>query len=335
MNYRTQTNMTENSKFKKTFVEDELPDQTAVSTAGIDLPLAEARLVLMLASRVISHGQSQDRGAIYVAARFIYLIVSARVRRPAGESLAPLITDGAPPRIWDDKTALRRLGLESSDISALWDESSTFPTSCLPLQCVLGFLPAEVWPVVAAFIGCSADELSPRIDEALRRHGQQAGPAPLRNDLTRLSLVMRTLVTLRRELRAGNESRSKRERPLLELPAALDAWTALPAMPTGRDLDAKSKGGRGRRDVSAVPPELIHGRSPAACERSAGGSGGRSTGRPAAIGERSRNSPCSACWSQPGRASATSACSMLTTSTPPTSSRMAPAGLDCDAAVAR
>src|SRR6266496_6749415 len=60
------------------------------------------------------------------------------------------------------------------------------PTSCLPLRCVLAFLPAEAWPAVAAFISCGADELAPRIDEALRRHGRQAGPAPLRNDLTRL-----------------------------------------------------------------------------------------------------------------------------------------------------
>src|SRR5215475_270596 len=210
--------MKENSEFKKSFVEDELPDQAAVEAAGVELPLAEARLVLMLASRVMCHGRSKDRGALYVAGRFIYLIVSARVVQPAGESLEPLIGDAEPPRIPDGRTALRRLGLDSADISALWDESATFPTSCLPLACVLAFLPAEAWSAVAAFVDCSADELTPRIDEGLRRHGQQAGPAPLRNAVTRLSLVMRTLVGLRRELRAENESRAKRNRPLLDLP---------------------------------------------------------------------------------------------------------------------
>src|SRR5262249_19717155 len=143
-------------------------------------------------------------------------------------------SDGGAPRVPDGRTALKRLGLESADISELWEESSTFTTSCLPLRCVLAFLPAEAWPAVAAFISCGADELAPRIDEALRQHGRQAGPAPLRNDVPRLSLVMRTLIRLRRELQAENARRSRREQPLLELPAALDDWTALPAMPTGR-----------------------------------------------------------------------------------------------------
>ena len=70
--------MTENSEYKKTFVEDALPDEAALQATGIALPLPDARLVLMLSSRVISHGQSKDRGAIYVAARFISLVVTAR-----------------------------------------------------------------------------------------------------------------------------------------------------------------------------------------------------------------------------------------------------------------
>jgi hypothetical protein len=77
--------MSENSKYKKAFIEDELPDLAAVQAAGIELPLADAQLVLMVASRMISHGHSNARSGLYVAARFVNLIVASRVPRPAGD----------------------------------------------------------------------------------------------------------------------------------------------------------------------------------------------------------------------------------------------------------
>ena len=220
---RTTTNILVNSHHNKSFAEDELPDLAALDAAGIELPLTEARLVLMLASRVIGHGHGKARSSLYVATSFIEMIVASRVPRPGGDSLEPLLDAPSATSIPDGKTALKRLGLDSSDISAAWAASSTFATSCLPLECVLAFLPAAAWPTVAAFVGCSADELSPRIDEALRRHGAVAGPARLRGDLTALRLLMRALADLRRELRAETESRSKRGAAVIDLPEGLES----------------------------------------------------------------------------------------------------------------
>src|SRR5437868_3846625 len=112
---RTPTNVIEDNRYRKTFVEDELPDLAGVQSASIDLPLEDARVVLVLWSRVISHGQGRARSLPYVAARFINLIVAARVPRPAGDSLPPLITSTEALSIPDGKTALKRLRIESSD----------------------------------------------------------------------------------------------------------------------------------------------------------------------------------------------------------------------------
>ncbi len=240
-------------EYTKSFVEHELPDPAAVRAAGIDLRLEDARAVLMLWSRLIAHGQDRARSLPYVTARFITLVVAAHVPVGAGEALVPLITPESTPKIPDGNTVLKRLQLESYAIPALWDESPTFATSCLPLDLVLEFLPAGSWPVVAAFIDCKQDELSPRIHEALRQHGRYAGPEPLRMDLTCLWRMMRILVALNRELHSENEARARKGTSPLELPAGLKAWTALPERPTSRELASKGKGGRGRRSTSAVP----------------------------------------------------------------------------------
>jgi hypothetical protein len=249
--------MIEHNKYGKTFVENELPDLAAVRAVGIDLPLEEARLVLMLWSRVVAHGQDKSRHLPYVAARCITLIVVAQVPVAAGRSLMPLFVPSESVRIPDGKTVLRRLELESREISALWDGSGTFATSCLPLDLVLEFLPAVAWPVVAAFIDCRQDELSPRIDEALRQHGKRTGPAPLRMDVTCLWRVMHILIALSRELRDENGARAGRGGSPLGLPAGLEAWTALPERPNSREFASKGKGGRGRRSISAVPAGQI------------------------------------------------------------------------------
>jgi len=247
-----------NNSVRKTVVEQELPDLAAVRAAGIELSLEHARAVLMLWSRVIAHGQGKARNTPYIAARVIRLAVSAQVPLPDGGVLEPLLLGGETVGVPDGKTALRRLGLDSSEITAVWHESAPFATSCLPLEWVLAFLPAGAWPLVAALIDCSPGELSPRIDEALRQHGRTTGPAPLRNDVTCLWQVMKILVALNRELQAENASRARGGRPLLELPESLAGWTALPERPSSARLAAIARGGR-RRDVSAVPVDRIHG----------------------------------------------------------------------------
>jgi hypothetical protein len=254
---RTRTNASQPSVYTKKFVEDELSDITATRAAGIDLSLEDARAVLMLWSRVIAHGQGKSRDLPYVAARFITLIVAAHVPVSAGEVLVPLIRRELSPKIPCGKTVLKRLQLESREISSLWDQTPTFPTSCLPLDLVLEFLPAGAWPAVATFIGCRQHELSPRIHEALRQRGKQAGAAPLRMDLTCLWLVMRTLITLNRELHGENEARAGRAASTLALPSGLHAWRVLPERPSSRELASKAKGGRGRLSTSAVPTGQI------------------------------------------------------------------------------
>jgi hypothetical protein len=199
--------------YNKSFVEQELPDLAAVRAAGIELSLEDARVVLMVWSRLIAHGQCKSRQLPYVSARFVRGIVSAHVPVGPGEELAPLVVVESIPRIPDGKTVLKRLQLESNEISALWDASPTFATSCLPLELVLEFLPAGVWLEVAAFIACPQEELSPRIHEALRQHGRSAGPAPLRMDLTCLWRVMRILIALNRSCRLRTRAGRRRTDP--------------------------------------------------------------------------------------------------------------------------
>jgi hypothetical protein len=241
----------------KRFVEKELPDLAAVRDAGIDLDLEQACLVHMLLSRTIVHGESKARQVPAGAMRMIVAVVTARVRVGAGELLPSLVTDAGTLRFPAGNTALKRLGIESRDISLLWDESPTFATSCLPLGWVLEFAPPPLWPYVAALVNCDPSEFLPRVHEALKQLGTHRGPGSLVLDVNDLWVVVQLLVSLRSEVRTENVSRESKGLMLLAVPHALDSWTALPPRPKPREIESKSTGGRGRQEVSAVPLEAV------------------------------------------------------------------------------
>ncbi|MGD0713029.1 MAG: hypothetical protein ABSB24_02440 [Gaiellaceae bacterium] len=234
-----------------------LPDLSALRAAGIELELGEARLVHMLWSRVIADGDGKRRHRPYTAAHAIHFLVTAEVEGAPGECLAPLLADSSDFSYPEGLTAMRYLGLGSADITALWNESATFPTSCLPLRWVLAFLPAPSWPLIAAFISCDSDrELVPRLHEALKRRGNSVSARTLSGDIDAIWLVIRHLVDLRRELAAENLNRAEKALPCLGFPDALDRWTTVPSRPKPGQIEVMGKGGRGHQDTSAVPVQV-------------------------------------------------------------------------------
>jgi transcriptional regulator with XRE-family HTH domain len=254
---RTEPNMSIHELPAKRFAEQELPNEKAGRSAGIGLGLEQARLVLMLWSRVIAHGEAKRRNIPYGAATAIERVVSTTVPVGVGDLLGPLVSGEATCVVPTGGTAMRRLGIDSAAISSLWGDSPTFATSCLPLSWVLAFLPAPAWGYVAALIECRSGEVLPRVHEALKQHGKQAGSPSLKADLDNIWVVFEQLVTLRTELRAADEARASTSATRLFRSHALEAWTAVPPRPKQREVESMGRGGRGRRDVSAVPLEAV------------------------------------------------------------------------------
>ena len=309
-----------------------------MQAAGIDLPLAEARLVLMLASRVICHGQSKDRGALYVAARFIHLIVSCTRASPGRRIAAAL------DQRWSSRCASRTARRLSSGWASSRPTSPHFGTSRRRSQ-----------PRASRFSACSPScpprrgRLWPHSSVAARTSSRRAstrrcdgtasrlGRPRCGTHVTRLSLVMRTLVDP--APRAAGREREPLEdesSPLLELPAGLDGWTALPddAHRSRAGLEGQGRPRPPRRLRRPTRTDPRGAREPPEEDRLGKAAAARLAAQPRlANAQRTRRALLAR--SRLGRASTTSACSTSTTSTPHTASRMARAVPDCAAAEAR
>jgi hypothetical protein len=148
------------------FAAIELPDQAGVDRHGIALDRATARVVLIAVSRLLALSDAGERDQAYQMMKLV--APSAAVAVAGSDGAAPPLAlnpdDGRVPR---GQTAHAKLGIHGSDISRVWARSVEEPSRCLPLDWVLGFLPAAAWPHVAALIELGLEQASRRLNEGI------------------------------------------------------------------------------------------------------------------------------------------------------------------------
>ncbi len=246
----------------------QLPDQDAVLSAGIELDLAPARLVLVALSWLVADGRAQTRSGLNSTIMGIVDVCRQ-------ESVHFGVVTPAPyPTLRRTRwplggVVLNRLRISVEDIDQAWDKTRhTADDACLPLEWVLGFFPADIWAPVATFIAWGPDTARMRMEDAVvgmtkqvtvvDRRSKPAGSPLSRSTIEhRISGVwrlMRILVDLRAYLRAC---------PNLSLPAPLlDSWGYVPkrvnAAACGAQDNGVDTGGPSVERCSERLKELVH-----------------------------------------------------------------------------
>jgi hypothetical protein len=200
------------TEIRKSHVEYELPDEEALAELGIDLDLAEARLVLATVSRVLVARRSRERRELYSALRFVKAADGTELADEDG-SLRPPLLDPArlsSLAVPDTGCALRRLGVEAETLNLAWESQPTYPGSCFPARFVCELLPAPSWALVAALVRCGPYEASLRLHLAAVEHGKTQALKTLEAQIDETWLLLRGLVAIRSETVARNGERRSR-----------------------------------------------------------------------------------------------------------------------------
>jgi hypothetical protein len=226
----------------------ELPDQSAVEAAGIMLDLDTARVVLASLSWLIAKGRSKSRGIVYNTLRGLVDVARLDVVRYG--KLLPAPCPDLPEDGWPmGPSILRRLDITGADITRYWSTAKNqADDACLPLNWVLGFAPARIWPAVAALIAWGPDATRVRMEAAvtdmvtqttkINKRRRPAGSPLARNTIElRISGIWRLLDCLV-DLR-GHVAASPAPSLKLEL---LEAWTQRPKRINSREFGARDPG---------------------------------------------------------------------------------------------
>lgn len=243
-------------------VAQEVPDASTLAEHGIDLTVAQAQLVLALASRLIVHGTANHRVAPGRATRLIALGVALPLEDEDQVVLDPLLPRPPDAFIPNGETAEKKLtarvaGFTPSALNRAWDKGSAARvTSCLPLEIVLEYLPARCWRYLAAFVECGPYEAAERIAAAASEYGQQMNAKSLDAQLSPVTTFMKIVATLRADYESASDLRKKTGRPPLVVPPSLAQWTFAPAKLSVKEIKAKAVGGR-KLETSAVPAQLV------------------------------------------------------------------------------
>src|SRR4051794_12408005 len=170
--------MTKESEYSKprpapTAARIEVPSVEALRVYGIDLQLEEAQLVLVALSWVIAGSRSKT--ADNVSQMRSGLVACCRVEAIRDGEIAPAAHPDLAATGWPaGATALRRLGIDRSDIEAYWSRARTRSSdACLPLQWVLAFMPAPLWEAVLMVIKWGPAEAAMRLEDAVIELAQQ------------------------------------------------------------------------------------------------------------------------------------------------------------------
>lgn len=215
----------------------ELADERALRQAGIELALPVARTALCALSRLICAGEAEQRPAAYNSLLLLREVCALPFER-FGETEPASHPELATASIPAGGTAMRSLACEASDLVAYWRVvRNRGDDACLPLEVVLAFAPAPLWPLVATLIGWGPDRTLAHVEEALvvlaqrptarsnrrRAEGALIAPGTLKNRITSLWKLMECLV----ELRAACAQAAD---PALDR-LLLGAWTHKPGRP--------------------------------------------------------------------------------------------------------
>lgn len=240
---------------------EELPSEAHVRELGIDLGLEQARTVACLLSRFLGRGHSQSRSNL--KAMMNALAASCAVRVVHDGDVDPPPHPGAAETAWPDALSVfRRLDLSATDVESYWREARNASSdACFPVDWLLAFFPAPLWPLVATLISWGPDRTRVRLEQTAmalakrkttRGRRRRAIGAPLAAGtidawLTALMGLLAELVTLRSTLVASR-------RPALPIDL-VQAWVAVPPRPSLREAGVRRSG----QDNSGPSLEEVRG----------------------------------------------------------------------------
>jgi len=146
----------------------ELPDLARVRAHGIEtLSLDEARIVLVALSLFIARGTSKTRGKVAVMASM--LVAACRVEMIRDGQFEAAAVPDLPTTGWPQgASAFAQLGIDRERLEGYWVEArNRADDACLPVEWVLAFAPAQLWPAVVALLEWGPLEAAMRVEEAV------------------------------------------------------------------------------------------------------------------------------------------------------------------------
>ena len=145
----------------------ELPTVAAVRSLGLEVGLDEARLVLVALSGVIGSGRSKSRDKVAQMTRGLLACCHVEGFRD-GEPIAaahPELSEFGWP---SGRRAFDELRIDHRVLESYWQTARRRATdACVPLEWVLAFVPASLWPAVLTVICWGPGEAAWRLEEAV------------------------------------------------------------------------------------------------------------------------------------------------------------------------
>jgi hypothetical protein len=236
-------------------VDAAIPDEVALTAFGIECSIHEAKLNLVIASRVLAYGDSKARRAIYQGMTIVMKAVATEVVSDDGvaPALLPVL---APTGLSQGTTAMKRSGISAHTLTRAWALRPPMVNACFPLEVMTKFLPAPAWPYLAAFISAGPSDATRRLTEAMKQESQRLTARTVRTHVSSAWLLMRLLKEYQEEIAAENDGRARRGQVELSLPEQLGAWTWYP--PKVTELTLLKMGARtDKRETSAVPLQVV------------------------------------------------------------------------------
>jgi integrase len=150
-----------------TSARQELPTLDVVETLGLELGLDEARLVLVALSGAIGSGRSKSRDKVSQMTRGLLAcchVDGFRDGEPISAAHSELPEFGWP----SGRRALDELRIDHRVLETYWQSARRRSTdACLPLEWVLRFVPAPLWPAVLTVIRWGPAEAAWRLEDAV------------------------------------------------------------------------------------------------------------------------------------------------------------------------
>lgn len=238
----------------------ELPTLQVAHARGIEIDdLDTARTVAVLLSRFLGRGRSQSRSAVRAMMNALAAASSNEVFHDGEVYPAP--HPELVARTWPDaSTGFRRLGVDADVLGAYWRSArNTSTDACYPIDWLLAFFPADLWPAVATLISWGPEHTRVRLEstalalaerKTTRQRRRRPKGSPLAHGtvdawLTALMGLMSEFVELRTSLMTSR-------RPALPIDL-VDAWVVVPPRPNLREAGIRRSG----QDNSGPPLEVV------------------------------------------------------------------------------
>jgi integrase len=239
---------------------EELPDLERAHELGIEIDdLETARAVACLLSRFLARGRSRNR--TNVKAMMIALATACSVEVVHDGEADPASHPELEAVTWPNaSTAFRRFGIDASTLTTYWREARNRSSdACFPIEWLLAFYPAAIWPAVATLMAWGPERTRVRLEQTAmalakrktvkeRRRRSKGSPLALSTVDAWVSALMgllEELVGLRSTLKVSRQ-------PALPL-ELVDTWAAKPPRPNLREAGAQRSG----QDNSGPPLEEV------------------------------------------------------------------------------